>query len=30
MTTFIPPFDFETASKKVRLSEDGWSSRNPE
>ena len=26
----FPPFDFETASKKVRAAEDGWNGRNPE
>jgi nuclear transport factor 2 (NTF2) superfamily protein len=24
----IPPFDFASASQKVRLAEDGWNSRN--
>ena len=26
----LPPFDFESARKKVRLAEDGWNSRDPE
>jgi nuclear transport factor 2 (NTF2) superfamily protein len=26
----LPPFDRESAIKKVRLAEDGWNSRNPE
>ena len=26
----LPPFDRETAIKKVRLAEDGWNSRDPE
>ena len=26
----FPPFDFETATKKVRAAEDGWNGRNPE
>ncbi|MDR6830759.1 nuclear transport factor 2 (NTF2) superfamily protein [Bosea sp. BE271] len=26
----FPPFTAETATKKVRLAEDGWNSRNPE
>ncbi len=25
----LPPFDAETAAKKVRLAEDGWNSRDP-
>ena len=25
----LPPFDRETATKKVRLAEDGWNSRDP-
>ncbi|MFZ0274105.1 MAG: nuclear transport factor 2 family protein [Acidobacteriaceae bacterium] len=26
----LPPFDFETATQKVRLAEDAWNSRDPE
>ena len=26
----LPPFDEPSASKKARLAEDGWNSRNPE
>lgn len=26
----LPDFDFETATLKVRMAEDGWNSRNPE
>lgn len=26
----LPPFDFETATQKVRMAEDGWNSRDPE
>ncbi|MBO9715464.1 MAG: nuclear transport factor 2 family protein [Pseudoxanthomonas sp.] len=26
----LPPFDHESAIRKVRLAEDGWNSRNPE
>ena len=26
----LPPFDAESAARKVRLAEDGWNSRNPE
>ncbi|MDB3936145.1 nuclear transport factor 2 family protein [Granulosicoccus sp.] len=26
----LPPFDTQSATKKVRLAEDGWNSRNPE
>ncbi len=26
----IPPFNFETASQKVRLAEDAWNTRSPE
>ncbi|MFT5111447.1 MAG: nuclear transport factor 2 (NTF2) superfamily protein [Parasphingorhabdus sp.] len=26
----LPPFDFETASQKVRLAEDAWNTRNGE
>ena len=26
----LPPFDVESAAKKVRLAEDAWNSRNPE
>lgn len=25
----LPPFDFDTASQKVRLAEDGWNGRDP-
>lgn len=25
----LPPFTFETATRKVRLAEDGWNSRDP-
>ena len=26
----IPPFDFETATLKVKMAEDAWNSKNPE
>ncbi|MBA3856550.1 MAG: DUF1348 domain-containing protein [Cyanobacteria bacterium PR.3.49] len=26
----LPPFDFESAKKKVRMAEDAWNSRDPE
>jgi nuclear transport factor 2 (NTF2) superfamily protein len=26
----LPPFDLESATRKVRLAEDGWNSRDPE
>ena len=26
----LPPFDAETAAKKVRMAEDAWNTRNPE
>jgi len=26
----VPPFSLETATRKVRLAEDGWNSRDPE
>jgi len=26
----LPPFDFETATKKVRMAEDAWNTRDPE
>ncbi|MFT9166282.1 MAG: DUF1348 family protein, partial [Komagataeibacter saccharivorans] len=26
----FPPFDIESATRKVRLAEDTWNSRNPE
>src|SRR5258708_37633732 len=26
----LPPFTFETATRKVRLAEDAWNSRDPE
>jgi len=26
----LPPFDFETATKKVQMAEDAWNSKNPE
>ncbi|WP_158796674.1 nuclear transport factor 2 family protein [Pedobacter sp. L105] len=26
----LPPFNFETATKKVQLAEDAWNSRDPE
>jgi len=26
----LPPFNFETATKKVQLAEDAWNSQNPE
>lgn len=26
----LPPFNYETATQKVRLAEDGWNSRNPD
>jgi nuclear transport factor 2 (NTF2) superfamily protein len=26
----FPPFDFATATQKVRMAEDGWNSRDPE
>ena len=26
----LPPFNLETATRKVRLAEDGWNSRDPE
>jgi nuclear transport factor 2 (NTF2) superfamily protein len=26
----LPPFDVNSASKKVQMAEDGWNSRNPE
>jgi len=26
----LPPFNFETASQKVRMAEDGWNGRNPD
>ena len=26
----FPPFDKETATKKVRLAEEAWNSKNPE
>ncbi|MCW4578839.1 nuclear transport factor 2 family protein, partial [Gluconacetobacter entanii] len=26
----FPPFDIESATRKVRLAEDAWNSRNPE
>lgn len=30
MAAPIPPFNQETAARKVRLAEDGWNSRDPE
>ncbi len=30
MSAIIPPFTLEAATRKVRLAEDGWNSRNPE
>ena len=29
MTIIAPPFNLESATKKVRLAEDGWNSRDP-
>jgi nuclear transport factor 2 (NTF2) superfamily protein len=29
-SSVVPPFDRESAIKKVRMAEDGWNSRNPE
>jgi nuclear transport factor 2 (NTF2) superfamily protein len=29
-TPLVPPFNFETAAKKVRAAEDGWNSRDPQ
>jgi nuclear transport factor 2 (NTF2) superfamily protein len=29
-TVIAPPFTFETATRKVRLAEDAWNSRDPE
>ncbi len=26
----LPPFNFETATQKVRMAEDGWNTRDPE
>ncbi len=26
----LPPFDFETATKKVQMAEEAWNSKNPE
>ena len=26
----FPPFNFDTATQKVRMAEDGWNNRNPE
>ena len=26
----LPPFNFETATQKVQMAEDGWNSKNPE
>ena len=26
----LPPFNFETATKKVQMAEDAWNTRNPE
>ncbi len=26
----LPPFNFETATKKVQMAEDAWNSKNPE
>ncbi|QWF71139.1 nuclear transport factor 2 family protein [Methylomonas paludis] len=26
----LPPFNYETASQKVRMAEDGWNGKNPE
>ena len=30
MSSLVPPFTLETATRKVRLAEDGWNSRDPE
>ncbi|MBP2446736.1 DUF1348 family protein [Rhizobium leguminosarum] len=30
MSSLVPPFILETATRKVRLAEDGWNSRDPE
>ncbi|MBX5022702.1 nuclear transport factor 2 family protein [Rhizobium lentis] len=29
MSSLVPPFTLETATRKVRLAEDGWNSRDP-
>jgi nuclear transport factor 2 (NTF2) superfamily protein len=29
-TALVPPFDAETAARKVRMAEDAWNSRDPE
>lgn len=30
MNSIVPPFTLESATRKVRLAEDGWNSRDPE